>query len=331
MVKRILISRTDSLSDVILTLPMLGILKELDTECVVIFLGNSDTKYIVECCEFVDEVIAWDDYKGKSQKEKIDFFQALNADVIIHVFPDIEIATLAKKAGIPDRIGTNRRPYHWFTCNKLVNLRRKNSLLHEAQLNLKLLKPFGLKRIHGLNELHAYGIKCNVIKESKLNVIDNSRFNLVVQVTEEDIDQNWGLDNLKKLIRQIPQSHYNIIIIGSKVVYEVIDVELIKPYKGIVKGVVGDFSMKELICLVSAADGFIGTNSGFLHLAAALEKKTIGIFAPVRPAFPRAWAPIGINSDYLVLDKKCSACRVNKNCECIKSISPHQVLEKLLE
>jgi heptosyltransferase III len=48
------------------------------------------------------------------------------------------------------------------------------------------------------------------------------------------------------------------------------------------------------------------------------------------PIFPQRWAPVGINSDYLVLDKKCNACRHSTECVCIRSITPEQVVEKLV-
>ena len=46
-------------------------------------------------------------------------------------------------ARIAERIGTTNRIYHWRYCNELVRLSRRNSVYHEAQLNLRLLAPLG--------------------------------------------------------------------------------------------------------------------------------------------------------------------------------------------
>jgi hypothetical protein len=54
-VKRIIISRTDNLGDVILTLPMAGILKSEIPGCYILFLGKKYTKPLVDACEHVDE------------------------------------------------------------------------------------------------------------------------------------------------------------------------------------------------------------------------------------------------------------------------------------
>ena len=75
---------------------------------------------------------------------------------MFHVFPDKNIASLMSTAKIPMRVGTLSRVYHFFTCNKLIQLKRKNSNLHETQLNLKLLQAIGISSIPALSELHKY-------------------------------------------------------------------------------------------------------------------------------------------------------------------------------
>jgi ADP-heptose:LPS heptosyltransferase len=93
----------------------------------------------------VDKFINWDDLLNAPKTERAQAFRALNADVIIHVFPNKEIAALAKKVRVPMRIGTSHRAYHLLTCTHRLNFTRKRSDFHEAQLNFELLKPFGVK------------------------------------------------------------------------------------------------------------------------------------------------------------------------------------------
>jgi heptosyltransferase-3 len=137
----IIISRTDSIGDVVLTLPMAGIIKQFLPQSNIIFLGRNYTKDVIALSEHVDEFVSYDDILKLNPNEQIDAFKKLNATHIIHVFPVKEIAHLAKKAGIAHRIGTTNRLWHWFTCNVRIKLSRKNSDLHEAQLNTKLLAP----------------------------------------------------------------------------------------------------------------------------------------------------------------------------------------------
>ena len=60
--KRILISRTDAIGDVMLTLPMAGILKESFPSARILFFGKTYTKAVIECCSSVDEFVNFDEF-----------------------------------------------------------------------------------------------------------------------------------------------------------------------------------------------------------------------------------------------------------------------------
>jgi heptosyltransferase-3 len=136
---KICLSRTDSIGDVILSLPMVGFIKKHLPESEVLFLGKTYTRPVIKLNPYVDEFLNWDQMKDKSDSEIIAKLKKLSIDVFIHVFPNKRLAKLVKKAGISRRIGTSRRLFHWLTCNEKVSFTRKGSDLHESELNLKLL------------------------------------------------------------------------------------------------------------------------------------------------------------------------------------------------
>ncbi len=140
--KNIIISRTDSLGDVVLTLPVAKILKDFFPEIKIAFMGREYTRPLIMACKYVDEFIDIADFL----KQEVTIF-GRKPEAILHIFPVAAIAKKAMLLRIPLRIGTTNRFYHRFTCNKLVRLSRKNSDLHEAQLNLQLLQPFGINKI----------------------------------------------------------------------------------------------------------------------------------------------------------------------------------------
>ena len=55
--KTILISRTDSIGDVVLTLPCCVWIKRQFPDCKLLFLGNTYTKPILGCLPEIDEVL----------------------------------------------------------------------------------------------------------------------------------------------------------------------------------------------------------------------------------------------------------------------------------
>lgn len=325
-----LISRTDSIGDVVLTLPMAGVLKSLYPDSKIIFLGKTYTKPIVDCCSYVDEFLNWDTIKFQDESKQINIVKDKNIDVFIHVFPNKQIAKLAKKAKIPFRIATSHRTYNWLYCNKLVNLSRKKSALHESQLNIKLIKCLGANLFYEVNELNNFiGIKAKDIPTPADSLIDKNRFNLILHPKSNSSAREWGVENFNNLISLLPQEDYNIFISGTKQEGDFIRESLINKNKEKVHDLTGLFSLEEFISFINKSDCLIAASTGPLHIASALGIKALGIYPPIRPMHPGRWKPIGQRTKVFCKEEECSICRKTKDCLCMKSISPKEVVDYL--
>ncbi|NVN95401.1 MAG: glycosyltransferase family 9 protein [Bacteroidetes bacterium] len=328
--KRIIISRTDSIGDVILTLPLAGILKKNYPNAYILFLGSAYTKDVIECCEFIDEFIDWTAISKLPEKEAITAINLLNADTILHVFPRKEIAIIAKKVKILNRIGTTNRTFHWFNCNKLVRLSRKNSDLHESQLNIKLLKPFKVKTDYNLSQIaFFYGLdKIQILPEKFKALLDKEKFNLILHPKSKGSAREWGLENFASLIELLPVDKYNIFISGTSEEAALMQSEITDKYDNIID-LTGKLTLTEFIAFIAQADGLIAASTGPLHIAAALGKVALGIYPPIRPMHPGRWMPVGKYAHYFVNKKTCIDCRKTMDCHCMKSISPEEISEYL--
>ena len=91
----------------------------------------------------------------------------------------------------------------------------------------------------------------------------------------------------------------------------------------------GKMSLLDLISFINNVNGLVAASTGPLHIAAALGKHALGIYAPMKPIHPGRWKPLGINADVFVLDKECNKCKKGGICECIMDISPMQIAQKL--
>ena len=60
--QNIIISRTDSIGDVVLTLPVATVLKKQFPEMKIAFMGKSYTRPIIEACTSVDQFIDVDEF-----------------------------------------------------------------------------------------------------------------------------------------------------------------------------------------------------------------------------------------------------------------------------
>jgi heptosyltransferase-3 len=320
---RIIISRTDSIGDVVLTLPMAGVLKEQFPGCEIIFIGTAYTKAVIALSKYVDTFIDYGLISVGGMSEMRRQLSAFHADVILHVLPKSDIAMAAALANIPVRIGTRNRLFHWWTCNKLIKLSRRNSDLHEAQLNLMLLagifkpKEFAPDQIPGY-----YGFsKVPDLKDEFRKLLDPLKKNIILHPSSKGSASEWGIENYSALIKLLRASDCSLFVTGVAADREKNKVLL----ETGVTDLCGKMELDQLIAFISACNGLVAASTGPLHIAAALGKNAIGLFSSRRPIHPGRWKPLGKNAHALVADPDCPVCKVEKECNCIRRIKPETV------
>ncbi|HWY98910.1 MAG TPA: glycosyltransferase family 9 protein [Bacteroidia bacterium] len=319
----IIISRTDNIGDVVLTLPLAAYIRKKYPKARILFLAKKYIRPLIESCSTIDEFLDVEELLALPETfMQVDFFKKLKADAIIHVFPNHEVAWLARKAGIPLRIGTSHRSYHWLYCNKLLSFSRKRSNLHEAQLNFKLAEPLGLDVPELVDLKNSYGL--TRVPQINTDILDKSRFNLIIHPKSRGNGREWDWKHYNRLVEILPKEQFKIFVTGTEEEGKVIRENLLKNHQEIID-MTGKQSFPELIGFISKADGLVASGTGPLHLAAALGRKAIGLFPPIRPIHPGRWAPLGPDAHFLVLDKSCDECKNGGSCACINSITPEEV------
>lgn len=297
---RILISRIDAIGDVTLTLPMCGYIKSLFPQSTIFFLGRSYTQAVIEACSAIDHFIDHNKLSALSEAEQITRIQSFSLDTVIHVFPNKQLSLLFKKAGVPFRIGTTNRWFHWFSCNKLVRLSRKKSNLHEAELNLRLLGAIGITNFPHLNSFqNYYHFNRFVHLPNKLfDLLSPNKFNLVLHPKSHGSGKEWPLGAYQELIQILPKEKFCIFISGSKNEQPAL-ASWIKTLNADVIDISGLMNLAELISFFHQADGLVASSTGPLHLAAASGINALGLYPNTRPLHAGRWAPIGKSADYI--------------------------------
>lgn len=328
---RIIISRTDGIGDVILTLPMLGLLKTHIPKVEIVFLNRKYTSPVLDCCEHIDRLVSWDDCEKKSIPDQVAFLKSLEADVIIHVFPRPEIARAAKMAGIAMRIGTTGRLYHIHTCNYLVRFSRKRSSLHEAQLNLKLLKPLKIKHRLKLRAIaDFYGLHApTAISDETKKWLQPDRKNVVLHPLSKGSAVEWGLDNFKRLIQLLPPDEFRIFLTGTEAEGQLFRDHLPIDEPSVID-ISGKLDLRELVGFIASCSAVVACSTGPLHIAAALGVCTVGLYTSKRPMHPGRWAPLGSKAQYLVQRNRKNKIHPLFVKPAIDRISPKLVKSKLL-
>lgn len=329
--KRIIVSRVDNIGDLVLTLPMVGVIKKFYPQCKIVFIGRSYTRSVIEACEHVDEFMDWDEVKAKTNVAQVEIFRSLKADAIVHVFENNHIASVAKKAKIKNRIGNIHQLFHLWTCNRRVNFSRRKSDLHEAQLNLKLLTPLGINVSYSLSETASfYGLnKFIPLSPQNASVIDKNKFNVIFHPKSNAHGREWSLENYSQTIKLLDPNKFKIFISGTEK-EKIILKDWIATLPESVVDLTGKLSLSAFMSFINSADALVASSTGPLHLAAAMGKHAIGLYPPMRPMHAGRWGALGKHAKNLSLEKNCSDCRgAAEKCVCVNLIKANEVAQAL--
>lgn len=298
--KRIVVSRTDRIGDVVLSLPLLGLLRLRWPQTELWFLTRRYTRPIAEASEHVDRVIDWPDHDGATDDDRTAILVETGADVLLHLFPRREIAVAGRRAAIPRRIGTSRRWFHWLTCTERVSVSRKRSTLNEAQLNLRIAAPLLDRTDYALTELvpHIGLTRIPPLDPRWGALIDPHRFNLLLQPMTGGTVPAWPLERFAALASILPADRYRIFITGSSS-----EGAALRPWLATLPPHVVDVTgqpLDQLMSFAAAADGAVAASTGPLHIAAALGVRTLGLYPARETRVLGRWQPLGAQAEVVM-------------------------------
>lgn len=322
--EHILISRTDSIGDVMVTLPLAGLLKERFPGVRITFMGRSYTVPVLKHCRHVDHVLDRNVLEHYGPEAAALELKKLKCDTVLHVFPQREVAAWCKHAGIPRRIGTAHRWWHWLTCTHKPRFSRKNSALHEAQLNVKLLAPLGVNDTPGLEALSALtGFLPPAPDAWTQGFLRPDHIRVVLHTLSKGSAVEWGLDRYAALIHALDAARYQVLLTGTPEEAEryrrVLPVHLPQ-----VTDVGGKLDLEQLLALIGASHALVAASTGPLHIAAASGIRAIGLYANTPPIHPGRWAPLGTDAHVLT-----AGSRGGDPLAQVQAITPQQVLALL--
>lgn len=326
--RHIVLSRADGIGDVVLSLPLAGLLTARYPGVRITWIGKAYTAPVLACCSHVDRVLTLEELQAS--QDPAGLLRSLGADAIVHVFPRRDVAAWACKAGIPLRIGTGHRWWHWTTCNVRPMFSRRKSELHEAQLNQKLLAPFGLDTPLSLPELAAQTAYLPTAPDTQVKaLIPEDRRVVLLHPGSRGSAVEWGIERFVALARLLDPQRYRVYFTGSEAegtqFRSALPMDLAH-----VQDLSGKLDLQQLIALIGKAHALVAASTGPLHLAAASGIRAIGLYAPRRPIHPGRWAPIGPQAHALVHDPACAVCAAGQPCACVTRIAPERVLDLIL-
>ncbi len=308
--QKILISRTDAIGDVSLTLPVCIALKQQFPEAELVYLCRNYTAPVVACFEPIDDMLVYEELEALSNDERALKLEGFSA--VLHLFPNKIVANWCKQARIPLRIGTAHRLHHWWTCNLLPWFSRKHSDLHEAQLNFYLAKAIGYPNIPNwieIKQTNAFRVEDSLPAEFQSHDFSNV---ILLHPKSNGSGVEYPIEKYAELSLLLVEKGFEVFFTGTEKEGQLFRNQIPKNSK--IKDVTGLWDLKTFISIISKSKALIACSTGPYHLAGLCQIQAIGLFTNTRPIHPGRWAALGTQSKALTE---------------IETISPQQIADAL--
>jgi len=296
-IKNILVVRNDRFGEFLLNIPAFRALKETFINARLTAVIDNNVRDLAESVPYIDEIIEWDRQERHTLFVKARLLKILkrkDIDIAVVLNPSKEFHIITYLAGIPIRVGYNRKG--GFLLTHKIEDKKYLGLKHEIEYNLELVSLVGAK-----TENKALSLSLDDNIANNLDIKDNDNLAAIHPWTSDPIKQ-WPAEYFYSLTqRLIRELNLKVLIVGAKA-------ELVKDHyfsqhqaNGLIN-MTGRTSLKQLAALLKKCRFLISGDSGPVHLACAVNTAVLAIFRSDIPGkSARRWGPWG--RGHLVIEK----------------------------
>jgi len=344
---RVLIFRTGSIGDTIVSLPALRVLKKYYSNASLYLLTNfpvtdsgkeSPLSSVLDgegiICEFIEYPAKKVSVNYLFRLRKI--VSTIKPEALVYLMPQrnkyqlmrdwifFKLCGVRKIHGLNFSSGYQRRMYD------PINDRWE----HEAQRLCRLIGHLGQI---DLNDDESWRLSISnsehIEARQALHNFENKRF-LALSIGTKADTKDWGEDNWLELTKQLSRSKpgFGLVLIGSIDEYE-LSQRIAKHWLGPVLNLCGKCAPRISAAALSQASLYLGHDSGPMHLAAAVGTPVVAIFSSQNK--PGEWYPLGEFHNVLYNKTECFGCNLNvcvlNQKKCIRGISVDSVFKAVTE
>ena len=332
--KRILISRTDRLGDVLLSTPVIAALRQQYPNAYIAMLASSGVKEVLESDPHLDKLFLLDkDAKHKSWLAMFSLIREIKKekfDLAILLHPTIRVHLAVYLAGIPRRVGYDRK-FPFLLTDRIRHLKQEGAK-HESEYALDMVRYLGIEPLDKrpsmliaprfekwADELFA---REGLVPEDKL---------LGIHPSASCISKIWPVERFAQVADILADKYGFKVIIFASARDKRIAQALKEHMRHSVINLAGRTSVGELAAAIKRCRIFISNDSGPVHIACAVGVPVISIFGRKQPGLsPRRWAPVGVKDKVLHRDAGCIVCLAHncrKDFAFLKAVSVEDVIK----
>ena len=332
--KSVLIIKLGSLGDIIHTLPLVNVLRDDLPHVRVDWVVERKFSSLLEGHPAVDEVIAFD--RGKSAVRTVCSFvkvirrlRSRTYDVLMDLQGNLKGSAIVFLSGCSRRMGFGRGSSRIETASTFfTNWKVVENGAHIIERNLSFASAVGAGTgnvsfripvsVSAREQVESF-LRSENVHEKRLAIIHPG-------VTW--VSKKWPLGRYASLAEEITERFPDVaVVVSTGPGEEALGAEL----KGTCKAemvLAGNMSLPQLTALFNRCEVFVSSDTGPLHLAAALGKRVIGLYGPTDPARN---GPYGEGNFAISAGKACSGCwrRGCRDLSCMNDIDVSEVMEKV--
>lgn len=292
IVRNILVVRNDRFGEFLLNIPAFRALKEVFINARLIAVIDPYVKELAQSIPFIDEIIEWARAKH-SLITKLHFIELLrrrHIDIAIMLNPSKEFNIFTNLAGIPIRVGYDRK-WGFLLTHKMEDKKYLGNK-HEIDYNLELVNLIGAEtRNKTLSLKIDTDIENNLLNDFGIKY---SRNLVALHPWTSDPTKQWPIGNFYELAKRLIQElNINVIIVGGKEQLNK-SLELFKGFGIGLLNFTGKTTLRQLAGILKKCRLLISGDSGPVHLAASVGTQVVVMFRSDIPSKnAKRWGPSG--------------------------------------
>lgn len=296
---RIIVSRTDRVGDVVLTLPVFSTLRKVLPEAHLIGHVRSYTAPLLDGHPHVDELLV-DDPDGRPLAflDLVRRIRALRPDAAVLVHPSGRAIAACWLARVPVTAGRASNIWQFLLTHRIVQHRSRNER-HEAAYNLELLSPLGIAADQ--NTFPSIYINDNAKSwaVTRLASTGISASPVFVHPGHGGSADNLPLERYVELVSLLTAEGLPVVITLGPAERH-LEAAFGPDRTGRAAVITDAPDIAHLAGLLSLGRGFAGGSTGPMHLAAALGLPTVAFFPRRASMTPFRWGPLGLRTHVLM-------------------------------
>ena len=303
--KSIIVSRTDKIGDLILSIPAFATLRSMYPDATISVLVRNYNYDIVKSLPCIDEAIAIDSYSDDELKTKI---RKLKADAFVALYSDAKVLKLCRMSQAAIKVGPLSKVGSFFVYSHGIRQRRSESVKNEAQYNLDLIKRLNTRLFD----------KCGISMQ-KINIDESCYCHIDAYLKDEHIDRfvlvhpffggsakNYTTDEYLCVLKRLLALKDNIDIVVSAIEADApVAKEMAAKLGPRAHVYISKGSILNLAALIDRCCVYVGGSTGPSHIAGNLKKKSVLIYPGKATQSPVRWGQyLNDKAIYIVPDAK---------------------------